>query len=96
MPDTFGGFLWWGYNTGEWGRADTSTWTCAKHLTLSHVTSLSLNWRDMDMMDGLQQVSHKTEGIQIDTKKKRSNKHWQAKINVHLEHQYSIRINARF
>lgn len=42
--------------------------TCAKHLTLSHVTPLSLNWRDMDMMDGLQQVSHETESLQIDTK----------------------------
>lgn len=29
-------------------------------------------------------------------KKRRSNKHWQAKINVHLSHQYSIRINAKF
>ncbi|GAB0203224.1 mitochondrial enolase superfamily member 1 [Grus japonensis] len=25
---------------------------CARHLTLSHMTSLSLNWRDMDSMDG--------------------------------------------
>ncbi|GAB0196973.1 triadin [Grus japonensis] len=30
----------------------SSTWTCAKHLTLSHTTSLSLNWRDVDLMDG--------------------------------------------
>ncbi|GAB0203524.1 hypothetical protein GRJ2_002818000 [Grus japonensis] len=30
----------------------SSTWTCAKHLTLSRMTSLSLNWRDMDSMDG--------------------------------------------
>ncbi|GAB0177363.1 mitochondrial enolase superfamily member 1 [Grus japonensis] len=29
----------------------SSTWICAKHLTLSHTTSLSLNWRDMDLMD---------------------------------------------
>lgn len=42
--------------------------TCAKHLPLSHMTTSSLNWRDMDMMDGLQQVSHKTGGIQTDTK----------------------------
>ncbi|GAB0191025.1 triadin [Grus japonensis] len=30
----------------------SSTWTCAKHLTLSHTTPLSLNWRDMDLIDG--------------------------------------------
>ena len=30
----------------------SSTWTCAKYLTLSCMTSLSLNWRDVDMMDG--------------------------------------------
>ncbi|GAB0180274.1 mitochondrial enolase superfamily member 1 [Grus japonensis] len=30
----------------------SSTWTCARHLTLSRMTSLSLNWRDMDSMDG--------------------------------------------
>ncbi|KAJ7413921.1 hypothetical protein WISP_87622 [Willisornis vidua] len=29
-----------------------STWTYAKRLTLSHTTSLSPNWRDMDLMDG--------------------------------------------
>lgn len=27
-------------------------WSCAKHLTLSHTTSLSLNWRNMDLTDG--------------------------------------------
>jgi len=27
------------------------TWTCAKHLTLSHMTSSSLNCRDMDLTD---------------------------------------------
>lgn len=70
--------------------------TCAKHLPLSRVTTLSLNWRDMDMMDGLQQVSHETEVYRLTPSKKRSNKHWQAKRNVHLEHQYSIRINAKF
>ncbi|GAB0184262.1 CLIP-associating protein 2 [Grus japonensis] len=32
------------------GRA--TNWTCARHLTLSRTTSLSLNWRDMDLMDG--------------------------------------------
>ncbi|GAB0185567.1 mitochondrial enolase superfamily member 1 [Grus japonensis] len=32
------------------GRA--SDWTCARHLTLSCMTSLSLNWRDMGSMDG--------------------------------------------
>ncbi|GAB0204767.1 mitochondrial enolase superfamily member 1 [Grus japonensis] len=31
---------------------DIATWTFARHLTLSHTTSLSLNWRDMDSMDG--------------------------------------------
>ncbi|GAB0189940.1 hypothetical protein GRJ2_001459300 [Grus japonensis] len=30
----------------------SSTWTCAKHSTLSHTTSLSLNWRHVDLMDG--------------------------------------------
>jgi len=30
----------------------SSTWTCAKHFTLFHMTSLSLNWRDMDSTDG--------------------------------------------
>ncbi|KAJ7404828.1 hypothetical protein BTVI_70993 [Pitangus sulphuratus] len=30
----------------------SSTWTCAKRLTLSHTTSLSPNCRDMDLMDG--------------------------------------------
>jgi len=35
------------------GRPTVSpTWTCANHLTLSHVTSLSLNWRDVDLTDG--------------------------------------------
>lgn len=26
---------------------------CKKHLTLSHVLSFSLNWKDMGLMDGL-------------------------------------------
>ena len=30
----------------------SSTWTCAKHLILSHTTSLSLKWKDMDLMGG--------------------------------------------
>jgi len=30
----------------------SSIWTWAKHLTLSHTTSLSLNWRDMHLTDG--------------------------------------------
>jgi len=30
----------------------SSTWTCAKHLTMSCMTSLSLNWRYMDLLDG--------------------------------------------
>ena len=30
----------------------SSAWNWAKHLTLSHVTTLSLNWRDMDLTDG--------------------------------------------
>ncbi|GAB0186117.1 hypothetical protein GRJ2_001077000 [Grus japonensis] len=30
----------------------SSIWTCAKHLTLSCTTSLSLNWRYMDLMGG--------------------------------------------
>jgi len=30
----------------------SSTWTYAKHLTLSRMTCLSLNWRDMDLTDG--------------------------------------------
>ncbi|GAB0182781.1 mitochondrial enolase superfamily member 1 [Grus japonensis] len=34
------------------GQLTSSTWTCARHLTLSRMTSLSLNWRDMDLMDG--------------------------------------------
>jgi len=31
----------------------SSTWTCAKHFTLYHKKFLSLNWRDMDLMNGL-------------------------------------------
>jgi len=27
------------------------TWTCAKRLTLSRMTSLALNWRDLESMD---------------------------------------------
>lgn len=30
----------------------SSTWICAKHLTLSDMIALSLNLRDMDLMDG--------------------------------------------
>jgi len=30
----------------------SSVWTCAKHLTLSLTTSLSLKWRDMDLTYG--------------------------------------------
>lgn len=30
----------------------SSTWACTKRLTLSCMTSLSLNWRHMDLMDG--------------------------------------------
>jgi len=30
----------------------SSTWTCVKHLMLSHTTSWSPNWRKMDVMDG--------------------------------------------
>jgi len=37
------------YNREE--QLTSSTWTCAKHLTLSCTTSLSLKWRDMDLMD---------------------------------------------
>ncbi|GAB0179061.1 mitochondrial enolase superfamily member 1 [Grus japonensis] len=39
---------WW---TRE-GQLTSSTWTYARHLTLSCITSSSLNWRDMDSMDG--------------------------------------------
>ncbi|GAB0179302.1 mitochondrial enolase superfamily member 1 [Grus japonensis] len=41
--------------TSFWIKAEQlmpSTWTCAKHLTLSRTTSLSLNWRDVDLMGG--------------------------------------------
>lgn len=38
----------------------------------------------------------KLEVYRLTASKKRSNKHWQAKINVHLEDQYSMRINAKF
>ncbi|GAB0204244.1 hypothetical protein GRJ2_002890000 [Grus japonensis] len=31
----------------------STTWTSARHLTLSRMTSLSLNWRGMDLTDGL-------------------------------------------
>ena len=34
------------------GRVTDIIWTCARHLTLSHMTSLSLNWRHMDSTDG--------------------------------------------
>jgi len=34
------------------GQMMSSTWTCAKHLTLSFTTSLSLNWTQKDLMDG--------------------------------------------
>jgi len=30
----------------------SSIWTCAKHLTLSHTTSLTPSWRDMDLLEG--------------------------------------------
>jgi len=30
----------------------SSTWTCTKPLTLSRMTALSLNWRDMDLAAG--------------------------------------------
>lgn len=30
----------------------SSTWTCAKHLTLSCATSLPLNWKDIDLKGG--------------------------------------------
>lgn len=30
----------------------SSTWTCAKHLTTSHETTLSVEWADMDLMGG--------------------------------------------
>ena len=48
--------IWWPSTMGLqhwWIREDlSSTWTCAKHLTLSRTTSLSTNWRDMDLTDG--------------------------------------------
>jgi len=28
-----------------------SAWTCARHLVLLHTTSLTLKWKDMDLMD---------------------------------------------
>lgn len=28
------------------------TWACAKHLVLSHMATLSPNWKDMDVMVG--------------------------------------------
>jgi len=31
---------------------DIVYWTCARHLTLSRMMSLSLNWKDMDLTDG--------------------------------------------
>lgn len=40
-------------------------------------------------------VKLETQKLKL-TKRRRSNKHWQAKINAHLRHQYSIRINAKF
>ncbi|GAB0179362.1 mitochondrial enolase superfamily member 1 [Grus japonensis] len=48
MASMMGLQRWW---TRE-EQLTSSTWTCAKHLTLSHTRSLSLNWRDMDLMDG--------------------------------------------
>lgn len=30
----------------------SSPWTCAEHLTLSCMTSLSVNWTDVDLTDG--------------------------------------------
>ncbi|KAJ7402299.1 rna-directed dna polymerase from mobile element jockey-like [Pitangus sulphuratus] len=35
------------------GQLTSSTWTCANHLTLSCITSLSINQRDIDLMDCL-------------------------------------------
>lgn len=46
------------------GRADL----CQAFDVVTCDTPLPLNWRDTDMRDGLQQVSHETGGIQIDTK----------------------------
>lgn len=31
-------------------------WTCEKHLTLPYITFWSLNWRYMDLTDGLQWI----------------------------------------
>lgn len=28
------------------------TWACAKHLTVPHITTLSLNWRHINLVDG--------------------------------------------
>ena len=36
----------------ESGSGKTVDTALTKHLTLSHTTSLSLNWRDMDLTDG--------------------------------------------
>jgi len=47
-PSMMGLQRWW----TEDGELTSSTWTCARHLTLSHMLSLSLNWKDMDLTDG--------------------------------------------
>lgn len=42
--------------------------TCAKHFDTVTCDTLLSKLRDVDMMGGLQQISHETGGIQIDTK----------------------------
>lgn len=49
MPDQISGLLQWVYICSGHG---AFTWTCTKHLTLSHATYCSLYWRDMDLMAG--------------------------------------------
>lgn len=50
MPNKLEGLLWQVYSGGDRGRAVDVLWTCAKHLTLSHMISLSLKWRDINLM----------------------------------------------
>jgi len=51
QPDLSGDVLWWSDSIGEQRKGSwlSSTGTCARPLTWSCNTSLSLNWRDLDL-----------------------------------------------
>lgn len=52
VPKKFGGLLGQNYSVDEEKKLKSSPWIYAKHLTLSQKTSLSPNWRDIDLTGG--------------------------------------------